>query len=65
MMEQTTSLGIRTAEAQTSQAKSSHPGRLSRLLLKLRPLRHDNYGLQRPRRSIDCEAQKYQPDFLL
>jgi hypothetical protein len=63
-MLQTTSIGSHNPEPSTSQAKSSHPGRFSRLLLKLRPLWHENYGLQRPRRSIDREAQEYAPDDL-
>ena len=60
-----TSNGIRYSEHETSQARSSHPGKLSRLLLKFRPLWNGDHGLQRPRRSIDRELQEREPIDLL
>jgi len=61
----TTSNGIRYSEPEISQAGPSHPGKLSRLLLKFRPLWQGNYGLQKPRRSIDRELQEREPIDLL
>ena len=61
----TTSNGIRNSEHEISQARSSHPGKLSRLLLKFRPLWQGDYGLQKPRRSIDRELQEREPIDLL
>jgi hypothetical protein len=63
-MLQTTSNGIRYPEPETIQARSSHLGKLSRLLLIFRPLFRD-YGLQKPRRSIDRELQEFEPMDLL
>ena len=57
----TTSNGIRYSEPEKGQARSSPPGKLSRLLIKFRPLWNDNYGLQKPRRSIDRELQERWP----
>ena len=56
----TTSNEIRHSEHEISQAGSSHPGKLSRLLLKFR-LFDGNSGLQKPRRSIDRELQEREP----
>jgi len=61
----TTSNGIRNSEHEISQAGSSHSGKLSRLLLKFRPLWQGDYGLQKPRRSIDRELQEREPMDLL
>lgn len=61
----TTSNGIRYSEHEINQARSSHPGKLSRLLLKIRPLWNGDYGLQKPRRSIDRELQELEPMDLL
>ena len=61
----TTSNGIQFSEHEISQARSSHPGKLSRLLLKFRPLFDGNNGLQKPRRSIDRELQEREPIDLL
>ena len=61
----TTSNGIRSSEHEISQARSSHPGKLSRLLLKFRPLLNGDNGLQRPRRAIDRELQEREPIDLL
>ena len=61
----TTSNGIYAAEHEISQARSSHPGKLSRLLLKFRPLFNGADGLQKPRRSIDRELQEREPMDLL
>lgn len=61
----TTSNGIRYSEHEISQARSSHPGKLSRLLFIIRPLWEGDYGLQKPRRSIDRELQEYWPTELL
>jgi hypothetical protein len=61
----TTSNGIRYSEHEINQARSSHPGKLSRLLLKIRPLWQGDYGLQKPRRSIDRELQEREPMDLL
>lgn len=61
----TTSNGFRQPEHEISQARSSYPGKLSRLLLKLRPLFNGDYGLQKPRRSIDRELQEREPIDLL
>jgi hypothetical protein len=59
------SIGIRLSESETSQARSSPPGKLSRFLLKFRPLWNGNYGLEKPRRSIDRELQEREPIDLL
>jgi hypothetical protein len=61
----TTSNEFRHSEHEINQARSSYPGKLSRLLIKLRPLFDGNYGLQRPRRSIDRELQEREPIDLL
>jgi len=61
----TTSNGIRQSEHEIRQARSSHPGKLGRLLLKLRPIFNGDYGLQKPRRSIDRELQEREPMDLL
>ena len=60
-----TSNGIRYSEHEIRQARSSHPGKLSRLLFKIRPLWEGDYGLQKPRRSIDRELQERWPTDLL
>ena len=57
----TTSNGIRYSEHEISRARSSPPGKLSRFLLKFRPLWNGNYGLQKPRRSIDRELHERWP----
>lgn len=57
----TRSNGIRRSERESSQASSSPPGKLSSFLLKFRPLWNGNYGLQKPRRSIDRELQERWP----
>jgi len=57
----TASNGIRYSEHEINQARSSHPGKLSRLLLKLRPHWHVDYFTQKPRRSIDRELQERWP----
>lgn len=57
----TTSNAIRNSEHEISQARSSHPGKLSRLLFKIRPLFNGDYGLEKPRRSIDRELQEREP----
>lgn len=60
-----TSNGIRYSEHEISDAVSSHPGKLSRLLLKFRqPWRPDNF-LQKPRRAIDRDLQEQWPTDLL
>ena len=60
-----TSNGIRYSEHEISDAVSSHPGKLSRLLLKFRPpWRPDNF-LQKPRRAIDRDLQERWPIELL
>jgi hypothetical protein len=56
----TTSNGIRPGQ-ETSHARSSHSGRLSRLLHKFRPAWHVDYFLQKPRRSIDRDLQERWP----
>ncbi len=61
----TRSNGIRRSENEPSQARFTPPGRLSRFLLKFRPLWNGNYALQTPRRSIDRELQEYEPTDLL
>ena len=61
----TTSNGIRYCEHEISQARSSHSGKLTRLLLNFRPLWQRDYGLQNPRRSIDRELQEREPMDLL
>ena len=61
-MLQTISNGIRYSEHEIAQAVSSHPGKLSRLLLKLRrPPWHADYFFQKPRRAIDRELQEHWP----
>ncbi len=60
-----TSNGIRRSEKETGRATSSPPGKLSRFLLKFRPLWNGSYALQKPRRSIDRELQEYEPTDLL
>ena len=57
--------GIRYSEHEISQARSSHPGKLSRLLFIIRPLWEGDSGLQKPRRSIDRELQEHWPTDLL
>lgn len=57
----TTSKGVRCSEHEKGQARSSPPGKLSRFLLKFRPLWNGNYDLQTPRRSIDRELQERWP----
>ncbi len=57
-----TSNAIRNSEHEIGQARSSHPGKLSRLLLKFL---NGDYGLQKPRRSIDRELQEREPIDLL
>ena len=61
----TTLNGSRYSAHEISQAESSHPGRLSRLLIKLLPLWYGGYSLQTPRRSIDRELQEREPMELL
>jgi len=61
----TTSDAIRNSDHWIDQARSSHPKRLSRLLLKLLPLWYGGYGLKTPRRSIDRELQEREPMDLL
>ena len=61
----TTSNGIRNSEHEISQARPSHSGKLSRLLHKFRPLWQGDYGLEKPRRSIDRELQEREPMDLL
>ena len=56
-----TSNGIRYSEHEINQARSSHPGKLSRLLFIIRPLWEGDSGLQKPRRSIDRELQENWP----
>jgi hypothetical protein len=60
-----TSNGIRYSEHEINQARSSHPGKLSRLLFIIRPLWEGDSGLQKPRRSIDRELQERWPTDLL
>jgi len=57
----TTSNGIDAAEHEISQARPSHPGKLSRLFLILRPPWHVDYALQKPRRAIDRDLQEQWP----
>ncbi len=57
----TTSKGVRYSEHENGQGRPSPPGKLSRFLLKFRPLWNGNYGLQTPRRSIDRELQERWP----
>ena len=57
----TTSNAIRNSDHKMSQARSSHPGKLSRLLHIFGPLWKADYGLQKPRRSIDRELQEHEP----
>jgi hypothetical protein len=61
----TTSNGIRYSEHEISQASSSYPGKLSRLLFKIPRLWEGDNGLQKPRRSIDRELQERWPTDLL
>lgn len=61
----TRSNGIRYSEHEISQARSSHLGKLSRLLLRFRPLWPGDCGLEKPRRSIDRELQEREPMDLL
>jgi hypothetical protein len=61
----TTSNAIRYSEHEISDAVSSHPGKLSRLLLKFRPSwRTDNF-FAKPRRAIDRDLQERWPTELL
>ncbi len=53
--------GIRYSEHETIQARPSHPGKLSRLLLRFRPPWHADYALQKPRRAIDRDLQERWP----
>ena len=57
--------GLRSSEHEINQARSSHPGKPSRLLLKFRLLINGDNGLQKPRRSIDRELQEREPMDLL
>ncbi len=57
----TTSKGIRYSEHENGQARSSPPGKLSRFLLKFRPLWNGSYALEKPRRSIDRELHERWP----
>jgi hypothetical protein len=57
--------GIRYSEHEISQARSSYPGKLSRLLFMFRPLWEGDNGLRKPRRSIDRELQENWPTDLL
>ena len=57
----TVSNGIRSSEHEISQARPSHPGVLSRLLLRLRPPWHADYFLQKPRRAVDRDLQEQWP----
>ena len=57
--------GIHYAEHEIGQARSSRPGKLSRLLVKFRPLWQGDDGLQKPQRSIDRELQEREPIDLL
>ena len=61
----TTSNGTSFTEHEISHARSSHPGKPSRLLLKFRLLINGDHGLQKPRRSIDRELQEREPMDLL
>ena len=62
----TMSNGIRYfSEHEISQARSSNPGKLSRLLFKIRPLWEGESFLQKPRRAIDRELQERWPTDLL
>jgi hypothetical protein len=61
----TKSNAIRNSEHEINPATSSHPGKLSRLLLKFRSPWHWDYPVQRPRRSIDRELQERWPVDLL
>ena len=48
------------------QARSSYPGKLSRLLSIFRPTWHVSHLTQKPRRSIDRELQEHWPiDYLM
>jgi hypothetical protein len=60
-----TSKGIRYSEHERAQERSSPPGKLSRFLLKFRPLWNGSYALEKPRRSIDRELQEREPIDLL
>ena len=61
----TTSNGIRYSEHLVSQARPSHLGKLSRLLLKFCPLWPGGNRLEKPRRSIDRELQEREPMHLM
>jgi hypothetical protein len=64
-MLQTTSNEIRYSEHEIAQAVSSHPGKLSRLLLRFRSPWHVDNLLQKPRRAIDRDLQERWPTDLL
>ncbi len=57
----TDSNGLRSPEHEISHARPSHPGVLSRLLLRFRPPWHADYFFQKPRRSIDRDLQEHWP----
>ena len=61
----TASNGISYSEHEIVQARSSHLGKLSRLLLRFRPLLKGGDDLQKPRRSIDRDLQERWPTDLL
>ena len=62
----TASNGISYSEHEIVQARSSHLGKLSRLLSKFRPLlKGGEDGFQKPRRSIDRDLQERWPIELL
>jgi hypothetical protein len=53
--------GIRSSEHEINEARPSHPGVLSRLILKFRPPWHSDYFFQKPRRAIDRDLQEHWP----
>jgi hypothetical protein len=57
----TESNGLRSSEHGNNQARPSHPGVLSRLLLRFRPPWHADYFLQKPRRAVDRDLQEQWP----
>jgi len=66
MLPTTASNGISYSEHEIVQARSSHLGKLSRLLSKFRPLlKGGDDLLQKPRRSIDRDLQERWPIDLL
>jgi hypothetical protein len=57
----TASNGTRYSEHEINQARSSYPGKLSRLLSIFRPPWHVDYHVAKPRRAIDRELQERWP----